>query len=504
MADGWRQRGGVWTGVVLLAVLGLLSACSAPPAEVQRPPAEAVRLASLPAPERGSPTGVVRVAYPDEPAGFLDLRHDDAPAADLGAIWGLPLFRSDPDGQLAAGLVEGWETTSPADGGWRVELRLREGRWSDGATVTADDVVATLEALRAGPRTAELAPMTSVTAVDARTVRLGFGMPYARWWALLDGVGVLPAAVVTGAGLDAYAQDIPVSGGSFSLAEHVPGLRTSFVAHPDGPLGAPGIERLEVLVVPRYEAALGMLRNGDVDAVMGYLALNAVERARRVEDVQAAAPIGGTTVTLSWRPDGPLGAADAAPRRRAIAAALDVSQLVEGLLGPAGRPASSPVPGAAAAAAPPEDPPTDVGEPVVVLPRWSEATSFTARALQRDLRSAGGGMSLVGEATPAVVDLARSTGDGALTARRSGPWPTLVGLLHDTDLAVAGDAGGPGARPFTDALARAAEDALVHPLYRIGVAHAWSDELAGVRPSAWPGLAFWDAGAWTLTGSGGS
>ncbi|MBW3618879.1 MAG: hypothetical protein KY461_01425 [Actinobacteria bacterium] len=503
MADG-RQRGsGGTAGFVVLAALSLLAACSAPSAEVERPPTEAAELAAVPLAAQRSPAGVVRVAYPDEPAGFLDLRHDDAAAADLGAIWGLPMFRVDPHGQLAAGLVAHWETSSAPDGGWRIELALREGRWSDGSAVTAADVVATLEALRAGPRAAELAPLTSVTAVDDRRVQLGFRMPYGRWWSLLDGVGVLPATVLAGSGPDAYADDIPVAGGWFSLGEHVPGLRTSFVANPDGALGAPGVERLEVLVVPRYEAALGMLREGEVDAVLGYLALNPVERARRVDDVQAAAPIGGTTVTLAWRPAGPLGAPAAAPRRRAIAAALDVSQLVEGLLGPSGAPASSVVPGAAPGATPSDDPVADVGEPVVVLPRWQEATAFTARALQRDLRTAGGGMALVGEVTPDVVGLARSTGDGALVARRAGPWPTLVGSVHDPALALAGDAGGPGSAALSDALAGAAEDALVVPLYRIGVAHAWSDALIGVRPSAWPGLAFWDAGAWAVAVPGG-
>lgn len=488
---------GASAAAVLLVCLG---ACGPPSAEVRPSVAATVDLASVAGPPERTPVGTIEVAYPDEGASFLDVAGDDAAAADLGALWGLPLFTIDPAGQLAAGLVEHWEVVA-SDDGWHVELRVRPGRWSDGRDVTADDVVATVEALRTGPRAAELAPLTSVTAVDDHRVRLAFTRPYARWWALLAGVGVLPAHVLADGGTAAYEDAVPVSGGWFTVTEHIPGLRTVLTAHPEGPLGAPGVERIVVSVVPRYEAALGMLRRHDVDIVLGYLALNGVERARRVEDVVAAAPLGGTTVALRWRPDGPLGGPDAAARRRAIAAAIDVSQLVEGLLGPAGEVATSVVPGVAGPAAPGDS--TDpVGSPEIVVPRWPEAVAFTARALQRDLRSVGGGMQLVSEATPVVVPLARTSGDGALIVRRTGPAPSFLGTLHDPDLARAADAGGPGSAAFAEAVTAAARDALVHPLYRVGVVHAWSPRIEGIRPSAWTGLAFWDAGAWTVAPDG--
>lgn len=492
----WRRAR---PGVLLVLVSALvLAACTAPHAEVQSVDRAVVELsAGTDVPER-TPDGRVRVAIPDEPASFLDLRGDDPVAADLAALWGLPLFRYDPAGQLVPGLVEDWEVVD-AGGGWGVELQLRPGRWSDGTAVTGQDVAATLEALQAGPRTAELAPLLEVAVVDERRVRLGFDRPYARWWAVLDGVGVLPAAVLRGDGLAAYDRGIPVAGGSFTLDEHVPGLRTSFTAHTDGPLGAPGIERLEVLVVPRYEAALGMLGRGDAEMVLGYLALNGVERARRVDDVEAAAPVGGTTVALWWRADGAMGGPEALDRRRAVAAAIDVGELVEGLLGPAGEPAASIVPGVAgtaARAAPGGD--VAVGEPTVILPRWSEAIAFTGRALQRDLRSAGGGMTLIAEPAPEVILSARVSGDASLTARRSGPAPSFVAITTDRELALAADAAGPGSVAFADALTRSRADALVVPLYRIGVVHAWSPQVQGMRPSSWPGLAFWDVAAWTL------
>lgn len=489
-----------FVAVSSLALAGL-AACGTPDAEVRPVEPPTVELAAgTELPER-VPAGLVRVAAPGEPASFVDLHGDDPTAADLAALWGLPLFRYDPSGQLAPGLVADWEVL--ADGpDWQLELVLRPGRWSDGSEVTSEDVVATFEALRGGPRGTELAPLVEVTAVEPSRVRLRFDAAYARWWALLDGVGVLPAAVLAEGGLAAFESGVPVSGGWFAVDEHVPGFRTTFVAHPESPLGAPGLERVEVSVVPRYEAALGMLARGDADVVLGYLALNGVERARRVEGVESEAPLGGTIVGLRWRPDGPVGGPAAVDRRRAVAAAVDVSQLVEGLLGPAGERASTFVPGVTSASTPPAPgPDVAVGEPTVILPKWSEAIAFTARALQRDLRSAGGGMQLVAEPAPEVVRSARIRGDGFLAARRTGPAPSAVGVVADTDLALAADAGGPVSVAFADALRRSREDALTLPLYRVGVVHAWAPTVEGLRPSSWPGLAFWDAGAWTVAPS---
>lgn len=496
MAERRRQRRTVDRRALMVVVLSvIIAACAAPRAELRPVARGTVDIATAPTAPEVEPDGTVRVAYPEESAGFLDLRHDDPAAADLLALWGLPLFRVDPAGQLVAGLVEDWDIVDAGEG-WHVELALRSGRWSDGREVTATDVLATLDALRAGPRSTELRPLIAVTRVDDHRVRLGFEVPYARWWSLLDGVGVLPAHVLAEAGTGAYDDDVPVSGGWFTVEEHEPGLRTTFAAHVDGPLGAPALDGIEVAVVPRYETALGLQARGDVDVVLGYLALNAVERARRIDRVDAAAPRGGTTVLLRWRPDGPVGDPEDAGRRRAVAAAIDVSQLVEGLLGPAGEVASAVVPGVLALSPGTTGEMAEVGSPTVVVPRWHEATAFTGRALQRDLRAVGGGMQLVAETTPDVIGLARTIGDAALLAHRTGPRPTLVGTVHDPDVAVAGDAGGPGSATFAAALARAAEDVLVQPLYRIGVAHAWSPEVQGLRPSAWPGLAFWDAGSW--------
>lgn len=444
-----------------------------------------------------APRGSVTVAYPAEPASFLALASDDPAATDLLSLWGLPLFRVDPAGQLLPGLVAGWEVV--ADQPWTVALDLRDGRWSDGTPVRAADVVATIDALAAGPRAAELGPLVSAAAVRPRVVHLAFDRPYARWPFALSGVGVLPAAVLADGGLEAFEDDVPVSGGAYRLADHERGRELRFVASPGGPLGSPRTGEVRVLIVPSYETALGLLQDGAVDAVLGHLALNPVERALRVAGVDAAAPIGGTWVGLRWRGEGPLGSADEAPRRRAIARAIDVSQLVEGLLGPAGAAASSPVPGIPAPPRTSDAGGTAIGRPTIVLPRGHEALSFTGRAIQRDLEVAGGGLHLVSVPAPAFAREAATTRDGALAIFRSEPRPSLTPWVPDSATALAADASVPGTEASANGLAAVSEASLVTPFYRAGVAHVWREELTGFRPSAWPGLAFWSVGDWRLS-----
>lgn len=477
-----RTRGRV---AMLAAVVWLSAACGADGAS---PATEASA-----APE---PQGVVRVAYPDVPVTWSGLDQRDTAALDLFALWGLPLFRVDPAGQLRPGLATAIRHPEGVTG-WAVDVDLAPGRWSDGSGVTPADVVATATAL-AEARPGEWRDL-AVTAVDDDTVRFSAPTPVGRWAYLLSGApGVLPAAVLERDGLAAYADGVPVSGGWFRPDEVEPMRSMRFVAHADGPLGTPRAASVEVDVVPRYEAALGLLADGRTDLVLGHLALNPVARASRLDGVSAAAPIGGTWLALEWQPGGRL--SDDAEARRSVADALDLRELVAGLLGPHGAPATSPVPGVPGPWAPTDGAtaPRDItrgDELVLLVPRWHEALGFTARVVQRDVRAAGGASAIVGHESPTVLDPPEPV-DVALRVRRSLPRPALDGLDH-------GVAPGPEdvvAAELEAVFAELRDREEAAPLYRIGVAHAWRDGLEGVRPSSWPGLAMWDAGAWRPAG----
>ena len=475
-----------------------LAGCSLPP--LQAPDGDAVTSVSFPteAAADRDPDGTVVVAYPDEPSTFLAPQGQEVATDDLTALWGLPLLRLDPHGQLRRGLVQDWEVR-PGEGDepFIVRLELREGEWTDGTTVDAADVVATVDARRGG-EPERFAPIASVAEVDADTVDVTFAQPYAAWADLLVELGTMLPSEAEGGGRGAFTDDVPVSGGWFRLVEREPGLRLRFDAHPDGPLGAPGVETVEVLFTPSFETSLGLLEDGEVDAVVGHLALNAVPRATELDGVRAEAPLGGTTVSLAFRPDGALGGPGLADRRRGVAETVDVGELVEGLLGPAGAVATTPWP---EVDLPGERPVGEVREGlslVLLVPGGSEVLGFTGRAVQRDLTSRGMSVDVVSEPAPRFAEVLGSERDVALVVRRTPPRPSLAPWVEDLGMATAAGADVGDGPDAAAALAAVAATSRTAPLFRVGVAHVWDEAVGGVRPSAWVGAGFWNAGEWTV------
>lgn len=441
--------------------------------------------------------GVLRVAYPEEPVVWHPALGDDPPTIDLAALWGVPLYRYDHHGQLRAVLVDRAEVEAGEDP-WAVVLRLREGRWSDGEPITSVDVAATLAAAAGGPLAREFAPVERVEPVDEHTLRLEFAAPEPRWPHLLAGTrSILPAHVLEEGGLDRYADGAPVSGGPFTLSEYDPGLRAVFERHDDGPLGPPRLDRIEVYFTPSYETALGLLADHRVDLVMGHVAPNPEGRAYRLDDVEAAAPVGGAWASLTFPPGGVVG--DSADARAAARDLVSVAAIADGLLGRDGEAMTSPVPGLegpwrvdrtiSAALA-------DLSLNVFIRSR-QEIAGVTGRMLQSDLQAGGAQAEII--RLDLDEDLDRRV-DVEFTLRRDGPRPALVSRLPD----------GAGSEVLTSAregdrlvrldlpegeraLAALHEAAWERPLYRVGVAHAWRPELEGIRPSGWPGLAFWES-----------
>ncbi len=449
-------------------------------------------------------TGVIRVAYPEEPGSWYPAGRDEPASIDLAALWGLPLYRVDSYGQLRPALAESSEVHPGIEGApWEVDVRLRQGSWSDGRPVVSADVVATLEAVRS-IRPSHLEALVKATEVDDRTVRLTFSRPYGRWpYLLAGGISVLPAHVLAVSDLEAYAKGAPVTGGPFRLERHDPGLRAIFLAHPDGPTGTPALHRIEVYFTPSYETALGLLQAHKIDVVLGYLALNPLERAGRIQGVDSSAPLGGTWTSLHWRPGGRV--ASSPQRRTAARDAVSVAELVDGLLGRAGEVMTSTIPGI-------EGPWHRVpGSTVrqgrvdveVLVPAYQEALHFTARALLLDLARGGIDLQLVRIEPDELAERAAREADGSLLVRRDLPRPSLLDRAPADApaelravLAVADAAGSAEASPLGSAFERLHEHASELPLYRIGVAHVWRRPLQGFRASAWPGLAFWDVASW--------
>lgn len=452
-----------------------------------------------------SPSGSVTVAQPDPVDTWWHEVPEDVAAGDLAALWSLPLYRTDPLGRAVPALARAAHVVAEAPV-WTVEVELAPGTWSDGEPVTAADVVATSEAL-ADERPGQWAAWTSAEAVDDSTVRLHFDRPYAAWPALLSGApGVLPAHVLAEQGLDAYADDLPVTGGWFQLTTRQPGRSAVFTAASGSPLGAPRLAEVEVLVVPSHDTALGLLDDGAVDAVLGHVVIDPEARRRDVAGSVGASVFGGTRFELVWSPGGD---ADAAVRA-AAARRLDPRPFTAGLLREVGRLPGGVLPALQRMPAP--DVSSAGGAVDVQYPRTVEGLGLLARRLQADLENAGVDASLVRLDPPEHLAPPVEP-DGRLRLVRVRPDRSLAELLTELGLdaapGVAADAAGlraldPLARgvapsgPLADVAQLLADDPRLLPVAEVAVTHVWDPErISGIEPSAWPGVGFWNVGEWS-------
>ncbi|ABU57671.1 extracellular solute-binding protein family 5 [Roseiflexus castenholzii DSM 13941] len=262
-----RRLFGVST-FVAIALLGVLVACGAP-----EQPATPAGVSPMPAPTTAPPTAT---ALPR--GGNLTIRL----AADVAELrpWH-PRTRGEEqliallysgltrlDGTLAPqpDLAAGW--TASADGR-TITLTLRhDAVWHDGQPVTADDVVFTLNELRAlEPTTALLAGlrrMTEVTAPATDTVVVRLDERYAPIFSLLT-APVLPRHALSGRSLaDLNAWEAPVGSGPFRLERREPGTAITLAANQSFYRGAPLLDRVVFVVAPDAQVAASALQNGQL------------------------------------------------------------------------------------------------------------------------------------------------------------------------------------------------------------------------------------------------
>ncbi len=268
------------------------------------------------------------------------------------------LVRPGPAGTYEADLAESW-TTDPAGTTWTVTIRA-DATWQDGAPVTADDVVYTVEALKspdaAGGVAGSWAEVTAV-AMSPRTVRFTLATPLGGFLAALC-QPLLPSHLLEGLPLADLAESdfarLPVGTGPFTLVERDgtravlepsaavptpeeptlgPTLDSLATPYPDPAPGrpAPYLERIEMWFYETEAALAEALRTGEIDGAAGLApavaadlaATDGIDRLRYPTTTLSA-------VLLNLRPSHP--ELRSAAVRRALLAAIDRDALVAGPL----------------------------------------------------------------------------------------------------------------------------------------------------------------------------
>lgn len=178
------------------------------------------------------------------------------------------------------GLAVSWELVAPTT----IELKLREGvRFHDGSTMTADDVVFSLNRMFQATfppyqvrRRDRLANFERAEKVDDLTVRVHTAREETLWETLLNlqQLFVVPEAYVKGlTGNPQVAEDsdyeamslAPVGTGPYRVAEFVPGQRLVYERFDDFWGEAAPLERVTVRHVPEVASRLTALRTGEAD-----------------------------------------------------------------------------------------------------------------------------------------------------------------------------------------------------------------------------------------------
>lgn len=210
------------------------------------------------------------------------------------------------------------------DGGMRIRWKLRaDVRWSDGSSITADDLIYSLAAQPDPLR-------TGVERIDERTIDVTYRDRRAEW---LAGFTVFPKSAehhVTDGGRDAlnaaHAEGKLVTSGQYLAQDFVKGASVVLARNERAPV-KPVFERVEVKVLAPLDGAKALLA-GDVD-VLPALTPDAYQALRGAKGVTVLEQPGDVLWVLAPQLSKPPW--DSLEARRALLAVIDRAGLVEAL-----------------------------------------------------------------------------------------------------------------------------------------------------------------------------
>ena len=214
-------------------------------------------------------------AIGEEPDTLDPQKTGAAVAAGIFNLVGEPLLAKDFQSHIVPGLAESWTVSSD---GLQWTFHLKPGAvFHDGTPVTAQAVKASIDRALA-PETkspvakAQLGPVTSADAVDARTVRITLKEPFAPFMANLTDSRLSPISVKAADAAGAGFGRAPVSAGPYSVKEWVSGHHITLVRNPAfawGPAymhkGAAYIQQITYRIIPDSATQVAAFEGGEVN-----------------------------------------------------------------------------------------------------------------------------------------------------------------------------------------------------------------------------------------------
>ncbi|MHA3979923.1 ABC transporter substrate-binding protein [Halovulum sp. GXIMD14794] len=238
------------------------------------------------------------------------------------------LTRFGPDGSVLPGLAERWEI---ADDGLSYDFHLREGvTFHDGAALTAEDVVFSIDRARAEDSTnaqkALFDSIDEVTAVDDLMVEITLKQPNG---ALLFNLAWGDAVIIDESDVETLTTN-PVGTGPFMFKDWVEGDRVELVKNPDY-WGEPvALESATFKFISDPTAAFAAMMAGDIDA---FPVFPAPENLAQFEaDPRFTVLVGSTEGETILAMNNGIEPFDEAKVRQAVAHAIDRQAIIDGAM----------------------------------------------------------------------------------------------------------------------------------------------------------------------------
>ena len=241
-------------------------------------------------------------------------------------LWRNP--RGVPKPWLSSGLKSG-------AGGRQITVRLRRGvRWHDGRPLTAEDVAFTFEFMKRHRHfrfTPQLVEIEQVRAADPLTVVFELRRPVPGFLDQpLSDVPILPRHLWAGrSGERLIPPGPPIGSGPYRLAGYDGSKGYVFTANRSYFRGTPLVRRIDVPIISSAQRTFRALERGNVDMVPAGLptAFRAEIGNRLGIDFREGESYSGTSLLLNLRRP-PF---DNVAARRAVARALDVTRIADGV-----------------------------------------------------------------------------------------------------------------------------------------------------------------------------
>lgn len=246
------------------------------------------------------------------------------------------LMRFTPDGGLEPLIAESFDQPDELT----YVYTLRDGVvFSDGTPVTIDDVIASIARVRDPEVAGPLAwmyegPEATVERTDDKTITIKLATPSAlfRYVTATTAGHVIPAAAIEQYGLDLLRN--PVGTGPYKFVRWDAGSEIELEKNENyWQEGKPHFDRFVYKIVEEGTTRITGLKNGEINMLTA-LPADQIETVMSIENVDFQEVVGYTINLMAMRTDSP--PFDDVNVRKAIAHAVDVSAIMEAIVGVTG------------------------------------------------------------------------------------------------------------------------------------------------------------------------